>query len=384
MKKRLLVENDINELDDFQKILLLNKKKLDIDDIYFIDDEGEDYSDIIELDSNGIIFNFDDLEQFLKFFFPNEYKESSEGEYDATMYDRMYYKNYDFYNDCADRTYDDWKEGYVLSYLCDPALRKLKEIIDIIDPSMSDNFTEKDGKLSINNEDGMVIMLDKVFSRMENDVNEIICSGKGNMISEEAQKYIGDTYCNGLEPLGIENFSTRFDTCFKTYFISWGNLVQMFIDRGEFNDNALDVLFSYIDKNFKNHAPTYYEIEYNVWNQESFEEYTCDDLTKLMDEFLEEVNDNFNPGFKEVIEKLTKLDLYKPTKIPSNDDYGYLRVISVDPKTLQVKYKLSKEKYAGYNDKMGISPVDEVISMLTQPSLFNPSEFRVDPSRDQR
>ena len=37
MKKRLLIENDIDELEDFRKILLLNKKKLDYRDVDFYD-----------------------------------------------------------------------------------------------------------------------------------------------------------------------------------------------------------------------------------------------------------------------------------------------------------------------------------------------------------
>ena len=64
MSKKLLVEQDIDDLHDFQKILLLNKGKLDYNDVEFIDEDGEDYSDIIEVTKNGLLFNFDDLEEF--------------------------------------------------------------------------------------------------------------------------------------------------------------------------------------------------------------------------------------------------------------------------------------------------------------------------------
>ena len=37
MSKKLLVEQDIDDLHDFQKILLLNKGKLDYNDVEFID-----------------------------------------------------------------------------------------------------------------------------------------------------------------------------------------------------------------------------------------------------------------------------------------------------------------------------------------------------------
>jgi hypothetical protein len=61
MKKRLLIENDIPELSDFQKLLLLNKGKLDYEDVEFIDEDGENYPNIIEVTNDGLLFNFDDL-----------------------------------------------------------------------------------------------------------------------------------------------------------------------------------------------------------------------------------------------------------------------------------------------------------------------------------
>jgi hypothetical protein len=47
MKKRLLIENDIDELEDFRKILLLNKKKLDYNDVMFLDKHGNDFHEIL-------------------------------------------------------------------------------------------------------------------------------------------------------------------------------------------------------------------------------------------------------------------------------------------------------------------------------------------------
>jgi hypothetical protein len=98
MSKKLLVEQDIDDLHDFQKILLLNKGKLDYDDVEFYDEDGEDHSNIVEVTKDGLLFNFDDLEGFLKFFFPESYGKNAEGgdgEYDAMNFDSMYYGSYD-------------------------------------------------------------------------------------------------------------------------------------------------------------------------------------------------------------------------------------------------------------------------------------------------
>ncbi len=72
MRKRLLIENDISELDDFQKILLLNKRKLSSDEVEFKSDNYKDKIDInlVRAQHDGLLFDFDDLDQFLKFFFP--------------------------------------------------------------------------------------------------------------------------------------------------------------------------------------------------------------------------------------------------------------------------------------------------------------------------
>ena len=129
MKKRLLIENDVNEMEDFQKILLLNKRKLSPDDVEFISSEYEIDLNKVQVKPDGLLFDFDDLEQFLKFFFQETYEEGSDGEWDASNYDRMYYGQWDFYSECQDRAYDDWSEGYQLGYFCESALLKLKQLI---------------------------------------------------------------------------------------------------------------------------------------------------------------------------------------------------------------------------------------------------------------
>ena len=97
MTKKLIIEEEIKELDDFQKILLLNKRKLSYDDVSFLDNNGNDYDNIIDITADGLIFNFDDLEQFLKFFFPDIYgEEGGDSEWDARNYDCMYYNTYDW------------------------------------------------------------------------------------------------------------------------------------------------------------------------------------------------------------------------------------------------------------------------------------------------
>ena len=375
MKKRLLIEQDIDELEDFRKILLLNKKKLDYNDVDFYDKNGNNFRNTIEVTANGLLFHFDDLEQFLKFFFQETYEKGSDGEWEAVNYDRMYYGQWDFYSECQDRAYDDWSEGYTLGYFCDSAMLKLKQLAEFLDPSMSKGFVKRNnGNLSYDGGGDLPTVLDKFFPGLGDHIDEIICMGKDRATAKGAQELMENTYCNGLKHLGIENWGGRLSKCFSTYFISWGNLVQLYIDKGDFDENVLDLLFNAIERGFNNHPPEYYEIEQYVWDNEIFESETCQRLEDLMDGYIETAYEEIDSEYIEVMQKLGKLDLFQFKQLP--DKKHYLKVEKVDPETLKVTFRVGTARQ-NWNSKMGVSDVDSVIAMATQPGLFDPTEYRI-------
>lgn len=375
MKKRLLIENDIDELEDFRKILLLNKNKLDYNDVNFYDKNGNNFRNTIEVTKHGLLFHFDDLEQFLKFFFQETYREGSDGDWDASNYDRMYYGQWDFYTECQDRAYDDWSEGYTLGYFCDSAMLKLKQLAEFLDPSTSKDFIRtNNGRIRYDGGGDLPTILDKFFPRLGDEIDEIICTGKDRATSSGAQELIQNTYCDGLKQFGIENWGGRLHECFRTYFISWGNLVQMFVDTSNFEEPLLDTMFSAIERGFSNHPPEYYEIEYNVWDNEIFESETCQRLEDLMDKYIEKSHEEIDSDYIEVMQKLGKLDLFQFKQLP--DKKHYLKVEKVDPETLKVTFRVGTNRQ-NWNSKMGVSDVDSVIAMATQPGLFDPTEYRI-------
>ena len=381
MKKRLLIENDLPELSDFQKLLLLNKGKLDYEDVEFIDGDGENYPNIIEVTKDGLLFNFDDLEGFLKFFFPDSYGKNSEGgdgEWDARNFDSMYYGNYDFGDDCYNRSSDDWDEGYTLAYFCNEALMKLHELIGLVSPQSLKYFKIDGDKIQISTGEGeLTEVLDAFFPKMEDDISDIDCSARQYMLRDEASEYIGEKFCNGLKPFGIENWGkSRYTECFKTYFISWGSLVQLYLYDGEFDGDVLDVMFKYIEKNFRDHPPIYYEIEYNIWDQEKYNEYACKRYIDVIDYYLEDARETYHPKYIEGMQRLSKLDLFKRKKIPGDNKY-YIQVHNLDPETMKVKYTIFRDW--GYDSKPGLTTVDDVIAMATQPGLFDQMDFRTEP-----
>ena len=379
MKKRLLIENDVNEMEDFQKILLLNKRKLSPDDVEFISSEYEIDLNKVQVKPDGLLFDFDDLEQFLKFFHYPAFEEGSDGEWDAINYDRMYYGQYDFYSNCQDRAYDDWQEGYTLGYLCGEAGVRLRELLKIISPNLV-KYISEDGK-KIDAEGEITAVLDKYFRGFGDGVDDIICSAKSNAIEEGAKEEIQKVYCDTLSDFGVEKWGKW---CFGLYFISWGNLVQLFVEDGEFDGNALDLLIQKIDKKFKHSLPEHYEMEYYVMDNEMFQSQSCEKLVNLIDEYIERAQEEFSPEYAKTMDKLSALGLFSNSgvKIPGQTNM-FIRVEEVDPETLKVKYIVGRNSYFG-DRKFGLSTPDEVIAMATQPGLFKPTEFRIDPGQLKR
>jgi hypothetical protein len=378
MKKRLLIENDVPEMTDFQKILLLNKRKLSVDDVEFKSSDYKIDLNKVQIKPDGLLFDFDDLEQFLKFFHYPAFEEGTDGEWDATNYDRMYYGSYDFYSECQDRAYDDWSEGYTLGYLCGDAKLKLKELLKLIAPNLVDNIHEN-GR--IDDEGDITSVLVKYFKYIADEMDEIICSAKANATEEGAKKEIEKVYCNTLSEFGVEKWGKW---CFGLYFISWGNLVQLFIEDGEFDGNALDVLIQKIYKKFRHSLPEHYEMEYQVMDNEIFESQSCEKLVNLIDEYIERAQEELSPEYTKTMNKLSSLGLFNTSGLEIPGQRGLrIKVDEVDPETLKVKYIVGSNSYFG-DRKYGLSTVDEVIAIATQPGLFSPTEYRILPGQLRR
>lgn len=377
MKKRLLIENDVSNMSDFQKILLLNKRKLNSDDVEF---KSDNYKDLklnhVQVKPDGLLFDFEDLEQFLKFFHYPTFEEGTDGEWDAINYDRMYYGSFDFYSDCQDRAYDDWSEGYTLGYLCREAKIRLKELLKIIAPNLVDNIHDNN---RIDGEGAITSVLDKYFKNIADEIDEIICSAKANATESGVKETIQKEYCETLEEFGVEKWGKW---CFGLYFISWGNLVQLFVEDGEFDGNALDILIQKIEKKFRHGLPEYYEMEYYVMDSEMFESQSCEKLVDLIDEYIERAQEELSPEYTKIIDKLSSLNLFYRKEIPGQKNL-FIKVESVDPETLKVKYLIGSGSYFG-DRKYGFASANEVIQMVTQPGLFNPTEFRINPGQLRR
>jgi hypothetical protein len=381
-KKRFLYEQEEEEveLNDFQKILALNKKKISTYDVEFFNSEGNDFSDIITVDEDGLTFTFEGLEEYLRFFFPEEYgEEDSDGYYEAGYYDSMYRRSWTW--DFDDRSYDDWREGFIVEALTSDHLQIIYDVAKIVQPGLLTAFNIRpDGKLQVFGGDGVDrvgAFLDKIDNRISDDITSSYVDAEVAAVEGEIEKYIEDAYCNCLGSIGIDNYSERH--CFWKYKLHWGDAILLFVRFGTENDSLLDLLFLAISKERISHLPEYYEIQYNVWNDVafhgSFDHNVDNDLESFKDRVLEGNNDGTLEKYFSVIDKINStVGFDKYVKIPNSK--VTLLIKSVDKETLKVKYVLRDPKT--YNVKYGESYIDNVLNMVYNESLFDPMDYRLD------
>lgn len=370
-----LNENEIDpdELNDFRKILALNKKKIDPDDVYFEDSEGKDYNNIIEVTQNGLIFTFDDLEEYLKFFFPRTYEEGSEGEWDAASYDRMYNGNYDFYNEFSDRATDDWNEGYVTNSFSHENMEKLKELLSIVSPNLLSKISYYKTK-KISDEDSILIRDFLSSLQIEDDLTDAYINGQVEATEEDCKKGIKDTYCDCFYDIGIERYSNRY--CFWKYELDWGSAILLFARFGTEEDKLLDLLFNATDTNSRNHLPTYYEMQYNYWDQEKFSSIFHNQVNNILDKTIENVMDNeeYNKKYFKTIGLISQIGGVG-NWIESRDKKFKIRISNVDPKTAKITYQISSNSWGG-KIKLAKSNLKVLLDYLNQGQLFDPLDYR--------
>ena len=391
-------DEDEVELTDYEKILALNKKKISPYDVEFYNSEGEDFSDIIEVTQDGLIFTFDGLEEFLRFFFPEEFgDEGTDGYYEAGYLDSMYRGTWEY--DFWDRSSDDWDEGYVIDSVKGESAKVLYEILQKTSPLLAKKI-----KVNI---DGNIRFNDSLNQEISDFIEVLSESAKDDLISafvyanevataSEVPNYIESHYCDGLKDIGIEKYSNKY--CFWKYELSWGPAIMLFVRHGSPDDNLLDIMFEAIRKEFKNHTTEYYEIQFNAFDNDAFKEYFGKKSLEIFKDLLSEIEEDetkIDGNFKKYLKIIDiisqKIGFNKWKKLPTPDDTGKdafvtrrvpdayrypyeILIDDVDKDTLLVRYKVKNTKSWGV--KVGRVPLETIFDMLSTPQLFDPTEFR--------
>ena len=374
-KKRFLYEQEEEvELNDFQKILALNKRRISPSDVEFYNSEGKDFSDHIYITYDGILFNFDGLKDFLQFFFPDYYEEGSDGEWDASTYEWMYRGNYDWYDEFYNRAYDDWREGYVVSAIKSESLKKLKEIFNYVAPHIGKYIEEKEGIYRVYHGDGELAITNFLGTLgVDDEVSEAYIDAQVAAVRDTAPKYIKDNYCNCLADVGIENYSQRH--CFWKYEMDWGSAILLFARFGTENDKLLDLLFEGIKNSNVSHLPEPYEIQHYCWDQDEFDRTYVRELDRVFNKLEEKLEDSdlYNKEYLKVIDKVSRIGGVD-TWIKAKNQKVQVKINNIDPESLKIDFSVTQGN--NWSAKKGRSTIDDIINLLNNESMYGAEEFR--------
>lgn len=367
-KKFIFKENEEEkELTDFQKILALNKGKIDPSEVEFVDSNGNRYDDIIEVGHRGIYFKFDGVDEYLQFLFPPIYSEefSTDGYYDSRAFDSMYNRRWDWIEESNSNIDDDWTEGYVIQSFNLDTTNILKEILDIVSPELARDIIEN-GKMT--NKESVLKQTAAILNalELERSISERYTYAYSEVYELEVPKLIENTYCNYCEDIGFETLS-----CFWKYEMDFASAILIFARFGTEESNFLDLFFDAVDKiRNKSHLGEVYEVRYNVWNQKVFDDEFNTPVKKLLEDKLYDIqfSDEYGSKYWDVIKKISKLGGFD-NWIYSKDRSLYVKLRSVDPETLKVTYLIGKSGVTGV--KNGETDIKTIINLLYNKSLFD-------------
>ena len=370
IKKIFLFEDDDSdeEKSDYQKILEINKKKLSPYDVDFFDSEGNSYEGIIEVRQDGLHFTFDGLSEYLQFFFKEYYEEGSDGEYDAQNYESMYNGNWGWWSDFSDRTYDDWREGYVVDYFTYEQLSIVKEIAKYLSSEVYNSIELKNGKVISKDTDKITNLLE--ILGLEDAITDAYIDASVLAVENEVPEGIEKSYCNCLDEIGIERYSDKY--CFWKYVLSWGSAIMLFARFGEPDDLLLDLLFKAVERANVNHLPEYYEMQHQFWDGQAFNEYWNNKVTSILENELENIKDNteqYNLKFFKLIDEIQKLGGLETWIYSKNKKYS-IKINKVDNENLQITYQFRKLD-GGYDYKMMKTSFEYLLNLLNTEPLFD-------------
>ena len=370
IKKIFLFEDDDSdeEKSDYQKILEINKKRLSPYDVDFFDSEGNDYNGIIEVRQDGLHFTFDGLVEYLQFFFKEYYEEGSDGEYDAQNYESMYNGNWGWWSEFSDRSYDDWREGYVIDYFTYEHLSIVKEISKYLSSEVYNSIELKNGKVISKDTDKITNLLE--ILGLEDAITDAYIDASVLAVENEVPEGIEKAYCNCLDEIGIERYSDKY--CFWKYELSWGSAIMLFARFGEPDDLLLDLLFKAVERANVNHLPDYYEMQHQFWDGQAFNEYWNNKVTSILENELENIKDNteqYNLKFFKLIDEIQKLGGIETWIYSKNKKYS-IKINKVDNENLQITYQFRKLD-GGYNYKMMKTSFEYLLNLLNTEPLFD-------------
>ena len=379
LRKKFIFEddNDVDEMPDYKKLMRLVKKKLDPSQVEFYNSEGEDFSDNIEITYDGLMFTFDGLQEYLSFFFPDEYsqEENSEGYYDAKYYESMYNRQWNWYDEFSERDSQDWGEGHITDSFNKDHLEIVRDIAKIASPNLYSKISKMldEGKPFDSDLNFDVRSFLEILD-LEDSIIDLYTTSNVEAVEDSTSEGIAKVYCDSLSRLGIERYSEKY--CFWKYQMDWGSCLLLFASFGSEEDNLLDLLFNTIRRSTQRHLPEHYEMEQEFWDNDKFKGSWYPELTKILERKLEEIekdSENYNKNYFDTVNKVMSIggtDVFINTK----DGKYQIKIHSIDPNTSLITYIITRK--GEYKSKVGKTDIDGLMNLFYNEKLFDVMEHK--------
>jgi hypothetical protein len=156
--------------------------------------------------------------------------------------------------------------------------------------------------------------------------------------------------------------------------MDWGSAILLFARFGTENDKFLDLLFEAINKTNVSHLPEYYEISYNVWDEEAFTHTFVSGVGNILNNLEEKILEEgtYSEEYFEILNKIIKIGGFN-TWIQSKNKKLKIKIDKINPETLKIDFSISEKNWTS---KRGRTTIDEIINLLYNESLFDSEEFR--------
>jgi len=376
LRKKFIFENeegDEQELTDYQTLMLLVKGRLNPRSVYFKGSGEKEFLDYVEETYDGLIFTFDGLDEFLKFFFPDVFGDD-EGKWYAKMYDHMVNHRYNWRDEISDYNYQEWEQGDWVRQLSDNHIELIKELARFLSPNtylLIKNKTTKDIFKTYSTQ--VVDFLETIG--LSDDILDVYNDAEVSAVEGEVSKKIIEKYCDTLSEIGIERYSNKY--CFWKYEMSWANCLMLYARFGDDeNDDFIDLLFEATESAVKKHLPEPHEIRHEFWNQEAFNDTWEEGVTKSLKRKLENIEDDpeyYDEKYQETLDTILKFGGTDKWFL-TNDGKYKIRINGIDPTTSKVNFSIvRKNEWAA---KTSETDIDSLINIIVNEKLFDILEYK--------
>ena len=305
-----------------------------------------------------VIVSFD-VDEYLELFDMDEqYKDFAK-----YMLGGYHYNSWNF--GTHDRSWEEWREGYILKTLNDNNLEKLKKIVTYINPAIDSSTIDEQ------NDSVMSNISEMIYSQYERFADRLMSEWADHYevcFEDTAKLAVRDELCGQLTQIG---FFIKEDNCYYEYFTTIGHILSLYQGIPK-NWTLLQVLTYYmtklnLDLNFEY---VYYGECYNsVWDEKKYQE----DMSKILDDFIETLesdDDRFidRDEYINIYNKLTsKFQFNKWYPLPK-DDSRQIEFKTIDPNTNLIHYRITgiEGKFYPSTSK---GTYDDIMLILYHPEL---------------